>query len=410
MKFNFRLTLVYFAIFAVLMIVGTFVIVFILQSGAQKDCDELKEHHSFESEHDADKHCSKKHCNKRMEKEKPIDEQITKKNLAKNFTVINASEFPLLCENESFAGGHSGKIYKCKPPNVKNLSYIVDKWAIDEGKYEVLPETFAVKVLLKSNTKYWPKPREITNILRIMNTDCHNLVKYYAIYYLEAKEEFRIVMQLYDGVDVSRHYWPSKTMLASRREREFRLSVAARDILIGLKDLHLKARIIHTDLHPQNVLALHSNPPSLPKILPASIPTQYLITDFDYSPSLDTKETKNQLIGRFTGKLTFPPFMSPEMARSRDNRWPGMSFGPKHDIFSLGVILYELWRGGGVVKNLAWQENIALARESTEIFPRGDESDLLNSFIRSAMTFNEYDRPDAQKLLEHPFITTYLVN
>jgi serine/threonine protein kinase len=77
--------------------------------------------------------------------------------------------------------------------------------------------------------------------------------------------------------------------------------------------------LVHRDIKPANILI---DPPGKP-----------LLTDFGVA-------LRDQDFGRGSGLVGTPPYMSPEQARGEGNRVDGRS-----DIFSLGIVLYELLTG-----------------------------------------------------------------
>ncbi|HXJ72242.1 MAG TPA: serine/threonine-protein kinase, partial [Candidatus Dormibacteraeota bacterium] len=87
--------------------------------------------------------------------------------------------------------------------------------------------------------------------------------------------------------------------------------------------------IIHRDLKPSNVLVtLHDGEP-VPKVI-----------DFGVAKALGQKLTEKTLFTRFEQMIGTPAYMSPEQAALG-----GLDIDTRSDIYSLGVLLYELLTG-----------------------------------------------------------------
>lgn len=89
-------------------------------------------------------------------------------------------------------------------------------------------------------------------------------------------------------------------------------------MLLALRDVH-KQKIVHRDLGPANILFIYQDP---------SKELRILLVDFGVSASLKGKSF-------LKGSVGTPSYMSPELAR-------GDSHNEKTDVYSLGVILYEM--------------------------------------------------------------------
>ena len=90
----------------------------------------------------------------------------------------------------------------------------------------------------------------------------------------------------------------------------------AREILLALSEAH-RQQIVHRDLKPQNILI--------------DIAGRVKVTDFGLAAVLGRNENAGEIVGT-------PQYMSPEQAR-------GESVSPASDLFSLGVVLYEMLTG-----------------------------------------------------------------
>lgn len=90
----------------------------------------------------------------------------------------------------------------------------------------------------------------------------------------------------------------------------------AREILLALNEAH-RRQIVHRDLKPQNILI--------------NIAGRVKVTDFGLAAALGRSENAGEIVGT-------PQYMSPEQAR-------GELVTPASDLFSLGVVLYEMLTG-----------------------------------------------------------------
>ena len=87
--------------------------------------------------------------------------------------------------------------------------------------------------------------------------------------------------------------------------------------------------IIHRDIKPSNVLVtLHDGRP-VPKVI-----------DFGVAKAIDQQLTDETLFTRFAEMIGTPLYMSPEQAEMS-----GLDIDTRGDIYSLGVLLYELLTG-----------------------------------------------------------------
>jgi tetratricopeptide (TPR) repeat protein len=96
----------------------------------------------------------------------------------------------------------------------------------------------------------------------------------------------------------------------------------------AIQSAHQKG-IIHRDLKPSNVLVtLHDGVP-VPKVI-----------DFGVAKAINQKLTEKTLFTNFATMIGTPAYMSPEQAEMS-----GLDIDTRSDIYSLGVLLYELLTG-----------------------------------------------------------------
>jgi len=96
----------------------------------------------------------------------------------------------------------------------------------------------------------------------------------------------------------------------------------------GVQHAHQKA-IIHRDLKPSNILVTEVDGRPVPKII-----------DFGVAKALAQKLTADTLYTRIGALIGTPEYMSPEQAS-----FSGEDIDTRSDIYSLGIILYELLAG-----------------------------------------------------------------
>jgi len=99
-------------------------------------------------------------------------------------------------------------------------------------------------------------------------------------------------------------------------------------VCAGIQHAHQKG-VIHRDLKPTNLLVSMQDGQPLVKVI-----------DFGIAKALGQKLTEKTLFTRFEQLLGTPAYMSPEQAE-----WSGLDVDTRSDIYSLGVLLYELLTG-----------------------------------------------------------------
>jgi eukaryotic-like serine/threonine-protein kinase len=116
----------------------------------------------------------------------------------------------------------------------------------------------------------------------------------------------------------------------------------------GVQHAHQKA-IIHRDLKPSNILVTETDGHLAPKII-----------DFGVAKALTQKLTPDTMFTRVGALVGTPEYMSPEQANSS-----GEDIDTRTDIYSLGIILYELLAGAPPLdlKKIALDEFLRRLRE-----------------------------------------------
>jgi non-specific serine/threonine protein kinase/serine/threonine-protein kinase len=136
----------------------------------------------------------------------------------------------------------------------------------------------------------------------------------------------------------------------------------------GVQHAHQKA-IIHRDLKPSNILVGEVDGKPMPRII-----------DFGVAKATSERLTAETLFTRVGAIIGTPGYMSPEQAEST-----GMDVDTRTDVYSLGVVLYELLVGARPLdfQKLSFDEILRRVREedaprpSTRLRSLGDQSQIV---------------------------------
>ncbi|HEY2761537.1 MAG TPA: serine/threonine-protein kinase, partial [Pirellulales bacterium] len=129
------------------------------------------------------------------------------------------------------------------------------------------------------------------------------------------------VMELIKGIPITKYCDEHNLSIADR----MRLFI---QVCRAVQHAHQKG-IIHRDLKPSNVLITLHDDKAVPKII-----------DFGVAKAVEGKLTDKTLFTGFRQLIGTPTYMSPEQAQLS-----GIDIDTRSDIYSLGVLLYELLTG-----------------------------------------------------------------
>jgi eukaryotic-like serine/threonine-protein kinase len=151
------------------------------------------------------------------------------------------------------------------------------------------------------------------------------------------------VMELVHGKPITRF-----CAIAGLSERR-RLELFA-DVCRAVQHAHTKG-IIHRDLKPANILVTEVDGRPVPRII------DFGIAKATGSLAKEPFTEARQFVGT-------PEYMSPEQAHA-----PGSDIDTRTDIYSLGVVLYELLTGvtpldGATLRSAAWDQMLRMIREA----------------------------------------------
>ncbi|MDA7680199.1 protein kinase [bacterium] len=129
------------------------------------------------------------------------------------------------------------------------------------------------------------------------------------------------VMELVRGIPITQYCDENKLTTPQRLELFI-------DVCYAVQHAHQKG-IIHRDIKPSNILVTMHDHKAVPKII-----------DFGIAKATQQKLTNKTLFTQFQQFIGTPAYMSPEQTQMS-----GLDLDTRTDIYSLGVLLYELLTG-----------------------------------------------------------------
>ena len=159
------------------------------------------------------------------------------------------------------------------------------------------------------------------------------------------------VMELVRGLPITDHCDRHRLTLIERLELFIRVCEA-------VQHAHSKG-VIHRDLKPSNILVEYEDGKSTPKVI-----------DFGIAKALNQQLAETVIFTRQGQMIGTPGYMSPEQAEMS-----GQDIDTRSDVYSLGVVLYELLTGSRPfeaekLRQAGWAEIQRIIREVDPPRPR----------------------------------------
>lgn len=256
-------------------------------------------------------------------------------------------------------------------PHAKYINLVKIGQGASGGVYTARKINSNVSVAIKQmNLEKQPKKELIINEIMVMKESKHpNIVNFIDSYLI--KQDLWVVMEYMEGgslTDVVTHCILNESQIAT----------VCRETLNGLKFLHSKG-VIHRDIKSDNILL--------------SMEGDIKLTDFGFCAQINESNLKR------TTMVGTPYWMAPEVVSRK-------AYGPKVDIWSLGIMIIEMIEGEPPYLNETPLRALYLI--ATNGTPKLKEpellSPLLKDFLGLCLKVNSDQRATAEDLLNDPFI------
>jgi len=204
--------------------------------------------------------------------------------------------------------------------------------------------------------------------------DHHHIAKVFDAGVTESGRPY-FVMELVRGVPITQYC--DERRLSTRQRLELFVSVCH-----AVQHAHQKG-VIHRDLKPSNVLVTQHDTVAVPKII-----------DFGIAKATSQPLTDRTLFTNFAQMIGTPLYMSPEQAEMN-----GLDVDTRSDVYSLGVMLYELLTGttpfdSETLKKVGYDEMRRIIREEEPLKP----STRMSTVGQAATTFSAKRQSDPRNL------------
>lgn len=279
------------------------------------------------------------------------------------------------CKQTDWANGHKNQ---CKSEGFTQNDFIpiVGEKILGKGSYgEVILATYRQtgELYALKEIKKYPKSRSLSIKSLFREISIHkrlihpNVVRLYGYY--ETIESVVLVLEYADNGNLYTHL-KKKVRLPEREAHHYFY-----DICQGIKYLH-DNNIIHRDLKPENVLLFKKG---LAKIC-----------DFGWCV-MSTGERNT-----YCGTLDY---MAPEILQ-------GASYSNKVDIWSLGVLLYEVLQGITPFNGKNHSERLK-KMDITNVSFNFSTSQAAKKLIKNLLSKSPQDRPNIKEIVENEWILRY---
>ena len=237
--------------------------------------------------------------------------------------------------------------------------------------------------------RYFHYEKKILSILKHPNIVKLEEVK-------ESKNNYYIVMEYVNGGELSKYLkkYKDKYQKAFSEEIVQYLMKQIIDALIYIHDLN----IIHRDLKLENIMVSFDSEKDKEEL--NMMKAKIKIIDFGFAIILPSKfSLTNSAVGTFM-------YMDPKIIKEFNNKAlvdKSRGYGKEADIWSLGCICYQLFRGKYPFEAKTFEELVGKINLGKYRLPRTASTEIV-SFLDKMLKYDGKDRSTARELINEPFL------
>ena len=251
-------------------------------------------------------------------------------------------------------------------------------------------ELLATKIMQRINIDINPKNREyLSNEINILKTLRHpNIIK--LVDFKQTQNEYILVQEYANGGSLSEFFEKYKIKYRTTGLTEEMIQFVMRQIVDALIYIH-ENKVIHRDLKLDNIMLNFDSNQDKENL--NIFKSKIKIIDFGVSSRSNVASTA----------VGTPLFMAPVVLKNHTHQIEAIKYNEKIDVYSLGIICYELLLGKNAFSGTNEFELLKKIEEGNYTLPITISQEMA-SFINSMIQYDIKNMLSSKELSNHPFL------